>query len=70
MEVGYVRMSIETLRFFEELLSQVSLQASHPAFEDTAARIVTARKELAAAIELAESSTASDADVALRAATR
>jgi hypothetical protein len=69
MEVGHVRMSIETLRFFEELLGQVSLQASHPAFEDMAARVVTARKELAEAIELAESPAAPDADVALRAAT-
>jgi hypothetical protein len=56
MEVGDVHVNIETLRFFEELLDQVSLPASHPAFEQRAAQIVTARKELAAAIKAAENS--------------
>ena len=51
MEGSDLRMSLATLRFFEELLGQVSLQASHPAFEQIAAQIVTAREELAEAIE-------------------
>jgi hypothetical protein len=55
VEIRDVRMSIETLRFFEELLSQVSLQASHPSFEQMAARIITARQELATALEVSES---------------
>ncbi len=39
-------MTIDTLLLFSRLLDQVSLQASDPNFEQMAAAIVLARKEL------------------------
>jgi hypothetical protein len=44
-------ISPDTLRLFDELLSQLTLQASHPDFERQAARVVAAKREIALALE-------------------
>jgi hypothetical protein len=44
-------ISRETLEFLNWLLSQVTLSASSPAFEEQAKRIVVAQREIATALE-------------------
>lgn len=46
-------LSIDTLNLFQGLLNRVNVNAAEPDFEEAAAMIVKAKKELAAAIEAA-----------------
>ncbi len=45
-----VQLTLETLEFLSELVGMVSVSAGSPDFEEAAARVAKARRELAAQI--------------------
>lgn len=49
-------MTLETLLLLQHVLHGVSLDGRAPDFDETASRVLTARKELAEAIEQAKAS--------------